>query len=57
METKEIIKLILPLLAIAFGIFIKITKNENYSSTKKYWLFIVIVGALLFLFRLYKYLK
>ncbi|WP_156900398.1 hypothetical protein [Flavobacterium filum] len=57
METKEIIKLILPLLAIGFGIFIKITKNENYSSTKKYWLFIVIVGVLLFLFRLYKYLK
>ena len=57
METKEVIKLLIPLLAIAFGIFIKITKNENYTSTKKYWLFIVVVGAVLFLFRLFKYLK
>lgn len=57
METREVIKLLIPLLAIAFGIFIKVTKNENYTSTKKYWLFIVIVGIVLFLFRLFKYLK
>lgn len=57
METREVIKLLIPLLAIAFGIFIKVTKNENYTSTKKYWLFIVVVGIVLFLFRLFKYLK
>lgn len=57
METREAIKLLIPLLAIAFGIFIKVTKNENYTSTKKYWLFIVVVGVVLFLFRLFKYLK
>lgn len=57
METREVIKLLIPLLAIAFGIFIKVTKNENYTSTKKYWLFIVIVGIVLFLFRIFKYLK
>ena len=57
MQTGEIIKLLIPLLAIVFGIFIKVTKNENYTSTKKYWLFIVMVGVALFLFRLFKYLK
>jgi len=57
METRELIKLLIPLLGIALGVFIKVTKNENYTSAKKYWLFIVIAGVLLFLFRLFKYLK
>lgn len=39
------------------GFVIKNSNNENYASVKKYWLFFVIAGILLFLFRLYKYLK
>jgi len=57
METRELIKLLIPLLGIALGVFIKVTKNENYTPAKKYWLFIVIAGVLLFSFRLFKYLK
>ena len=57
METRELIKLLIPLLGVALGVFIKVTKNENYASAKKYWLIIVIVAALLFFFRLFKYLK
>jgi len=57
MEIRELMNLLIPLGAIVFGIFIKTTKNENYGSVKKYWLFLVIVGFLLFAFRLFKYLK
>jgi hypothetical protein len=57
MIIKEIISLLAPLVGVSLGVFIKITKNENYVSAKKYWLFLVIAGALMFAFRLYKYLK
>lgn len=57
MKTRELIKLLIPFLGIILGVFIKLTKNENYVSAKKYWLFIVIVSILSFFFRLFKYLK
>jgi hypothetical protein len=57
METKELIKIIIPLLGVAFGILIKVSKNQQYAVIKKYWLFFVIAGSLLFLFRVYKYLR
>ncbi len=57
MKTQEIISFLAPIIGISLGIFIKITKNDNYVSAKKYWLFLVIAGVLMFAFRLYKYLK
>ena len=57
MKTQEILSLIAPLVGISLGVFIKTTKNDNYVSVKKYWLFLVTAGTLMFLFRLYKYLK
>lgn len=57
MIIKEIISLLAPLVGVSLGVFIKITTNENYVSAKKYWLFLVIGGVLLFMFRLYKHLK
>lgn len=57
MERRELIKLLIPFLGIVLGVFIKLTKNKNYVSAKKYWLFIVIASILLFFFRLFKYLK
>lgn len=57
MKMKEIISLIAPLIGVVLGIIIKFSKNENHTSAKKYWLFLVIAGVLLFSFRLYKYLK
>ncbi len=57
METREIIKLFIPVLGIVFGVFIKMSKNESFLDTKKYWLLFVIGGIALFLFRLFKYFK
>lgn len=52
----EHIRLFIPLIGVAFGIFIKLTKNEQYASAKKYWLLLIIPGILLFIYRLNKYL-
>lgn len=57
METREIIKLLIPVLGIIFGVFIKVTKNESFFAAKKYWLLFIIGGVVLFLFRLFKYIK
>lgn len=57
MDLKEILRLVIPLISIVMGFVIKNSNNENYASVKKYWLFFIIAGILLFLFRLYKYLK
>jgi len=57
MEVKEILRLLLPVVSIIVGFIIRKSNNPNLESVKKYWLFFIIVGALLFLFRLYKFLK
>lgn len=57
MECKEILKLLLPLVSIVMGFVIKNSNNQNYTSVKKYWLFFVVAGVLMFVFRLYKYLR
>lgn len=57
METKEILRLVLPLISIVMGIVIKYSDNPKFTSVKKYWLFFIIAGVLLFSFRLYKYLR
>jgi uncharacterized membrane protein len=57
MENNEIIKFIVPIILIMVGVFLKITKNENYLSGKKYWLYLLLGGILLFLMRLYAILQ
>jgi len=57
MEVKEILRWLLPVVSIIVGFIIRKSNNPNLESVKKYWLFFIIVGALLFLFRLYKFLK
>jgi len=57
MDFREILRLILPLISIVMGFVIKNSNNQNYTSVKKYWLFFVIAGTFMFLFKLYKYLK
>lgn len=57
METKELLRLVLPLISIVMGIVIKYSDNPKFTPVKKYWLFFIIAGVLLFSFRLYKYLK
>jgi hypothetical protein len=43
MEFKS---LIVPILLIGFGIFIKETKIEGYQSAKKWWKILVILGVI-----------
>lgn len=56
MGIEEIVRLIIPLISIVMGFAIRNSKNENYTSVKKYWWFFVVIGMLLFSYRLYKFL-
>ncbi|MEA9415294.1 MULTISPECIES: hypothetical protein [unclassified Flavobacterium] len=56
MGIEEIVRLIIPLISIVMGFAIKNSKNESYTSMKKYWWFFVVIGMLLFSYRLYKFL-
>ena len=45
--TFDIVKsLLIPLIMIGFGIFIKNTENENYQNVKKWWKILVIIGII-----------
>ena len=53
----SIIRLLIPLLLIVFGLVAKKSNKEQFTSVKKYWLFFVIGGAFMFVFRLFKYIN
>lgn len=53
----EVVKLLAPVILIIFGIVIKVSKSEQFSPMKKYWLFFLIIGVFLFAFKLYKYIN
>lgn len=57
MEIEQIIRFILPLVSIVMGLAIRNSDNENYASIKKYWWFFVVIGVLLFSYRLYNFLN
>lgn len=57
MEIEQIIRLILPLISIVMGLAVRNSDNINYASIKKYWWFFVVIGILLFSYRLYKFLN
>jgi hypothetical protein len=45
--TFEIVKsLLIPIIMIGFGIFIKNTENVNYQNVKKWWKILVVVGVI-----------
>lgn len=49
---KEILGLTIPLIGIVVGLILKMSKKEKYQSVRKYWLLFVIMGTIIFLFRL-----
>jgi membrane protein CcdC involved in cytochrome C biogenesis len=57
MEFKELMRLLVPIIGIIFGLVLRTSNKEQFASVKKYWPFFVIAGALMFLFKLFKYLK
>lgn len=57
MEIEQIVRFILPLVSVVMGLAIRNSDNENYASIKKYWWFFVVIGVLLFSYRLYNFLN
>lgn len=53
----DFVRLFIPLLGVIFGFVVKNSNKEQFASVKKYWLWFVIGGVLMFLFRLFKYLN
>jgi len=53
----EKLRLIIPIIPIVFGIILKVSNREDLKPMKKYWLFFIIAGTLLFILRLYDLLK
>jgi hypothetical protein len=53
----EVLRLFIPLISVGYGIFLKYSKKEDLNPLKKYWLFLIIAGTLLFVLRLYDILK
>lgn len=55
MKNLEIFRLLIPLLAILFGIVVKNSNKQQFNSVKKYWLYFVIGGTIMFFLRLINY--
>lgn len=52
MEIENLSDLIIPILLISTGLFIKNTKNINFQSSKKFWKILVILGIINLLLKL-----
>jgi hypothetical protein len=58
MDFQQINSFIAPVGLIIAGVIMRLSKNnETFGFLKKYWLWFIILGAFLLLFRLYKYLN
>jgi energy-converting hydrogenase Eha subunit H len=53
----EEFRLFISIIPIIFGIILKVSNREDLKTSKKYWLFLIIAGILLFILRLYDLLK
>ena len=56
MEVEVIYRLSIPLMLIGTGVWLKSLKEDSSIEIKKYWIFFIIIGIFLFVFRAYKYL-
>lgn len=57
MDFQLINSFLAPIGLIVAGVIIKISKNnETFGVFKKYWLGFILLGMLLLIFRLYKFL-
>jgi hypothetical protein len=48
MHLKEALRLLVPVIGIAFGLFLRASRNSKYIQLKKYWLLFFLVGMMLF---------
>jgi hypothetical protein len=57
MDFQQIISFVAPTGLVIAGVYIKTSNKEEIYKFKKYWLFFVIGGALMFLYKLFKYMN
>ena len=55
--TTDFLRLFIPLLLVAGGLFLRQTKNESDQSYKKYWKVLVIIGIIGFVLKLIVYVN
>ena len=51
MKFEIISSLLIPVIMIGFGIFIKKTENPNYQNVKSWWKTLVILGLILLILK------
>lgn len=57
MDFQQIISFVAPIGLIISGVYIKTSNKEEIYKFKRYWLFFVIGGAFMFLYRFFKYMN
>ncbi len=55
MDTNHIIALAVPLILIMAGVFVKISPNPEFDTLRRSWLWFILPGLFLLVFRLFKY--
>ncbi len=55
MNVEIFIKLLVSFFLIVAGLMAKYSHNDGWSSAKKYWIFLVVIGAISLVFDIYKY--
>lgn len=53
----DILRLFIPLLLVAGGLYLRQTNHEKDQSAKKYWKILVIIGIIGFILKLINYLN
>lgn len=52
MELTDIGALIVSLILVALGMYIKMTTNREFKTSKKYWRLLIVIGVISFLLNL-----
>ncbi|MGZ3763603.1 MAG: hypothetical protein ACXVB0_11910 [Mucilaginibacter sp.] len=55
MDSDFVIKIILSILMIGMGLMAKYSHNDGWSSAKKYWVYLVVIGAISLMLDIWKY--
>ncbi len=55
MDINTFFGFLAPLILLFFGIMLKFSYNDGWSTYKKYWLYFIIGGLLLLILKICKY--
>ena len=54
MSVNTFFEFLSPLSLIIIGILLKLSSNQEWRRHQKYWIFFVLIGIVLFAFKIYK---